>query len=171
MLYENPLYLINYNFTKSYKWIVCPFQNVTQFEQNIRWNPYKGILGIFYEWEIIDNTFNALLMKNGDDCGTHGNRETKVIFECNRLKNSNKTEIDSVSETRTCKYEVVLKTNLVCNQTNLEMDYIEYDEEDKDEEILPMNVYPHLNSTLQDQWDIVYTDFVNKLITEKVNYY
>lgn len=31
--------------TSNYKWIVCPFQNISQFEQAMRWNPYKGVLG------------------------------------------------------------------------------------------------------------------------------
>ena len=36
-------------------------------------------LSIWSEWEIENNEFKALIMPNGDDCGTHGKRETKVL--------------------------------------------------------------------------------------------
>ena len=29
----------------SYSYELCPFANVTQTEQSLRWNPYSGILG------------------------------------------------------------------------------------------------------------------------------
>ena len=107
-------------------------------------------------------------MLNGDDCGANGNRETKVIFKCNLQKTGNKTEVESVSEPKTCKYEVVLKSNLVCNVADFENEYMSEDEFEETLQILPMNVYPHLNETLQKNWDQVYTDFKNKIITEKV---
>lgn len=76
-----------------YKYEVCPFQNVTQHEQSLRWNPYSGVLGyvtfwpfhlkalnlksvlgtfllsVWQEWEIRNNTFVAMAMREGDSCG------------------------------------------------------------------------------------------------------
>lgn len=46
----------------------------------MRWNPYKGVLGIWYEWEIIENKFENLIFLNGDECGSVGRRSTKVIL-------------------------------------------------------------------------------------------
>ncbi|XP_016518760.1 N-acetylglucosamine-1-phosphotransferase subunit gamma-like [Poecilia formosa] len=61
-----------------YKYEFCPFHNVTQHEQSFRWNAYSGILGIWQEWEIANNTFTGMWMRDGDTCGTR-NRETKVL--------------------------------------------------------------------------------------------
>ncbi|XP_046297860.1 N-acetylglucosamine-1-phosphotransferase subunit gamma isoform X3 [Marmota monax] len=43
----------------TYKYEFCPFHNVTQHEQTFRWNAYSGILGIWQEWEITNNTFTV----------------------------------------------------------------------------------------------------------------
>lgn len=107
-------------------------------------------------------------MLNGDDCGANGNRQTKVIFKCNLQKIGNKTEVESVSEPKTCKYEVVLKTNLVCNMTDFENYNMNEEELEATSQILPMNVYPHLNANLQKDWDQVLSEFKNNIITEKV---
>ena len=108
-------------------------------------------------------------MLNGDDCGANGNRQTKVIFKCNIQKSGNKTEVESVSEPKTCKYEVVLKTNLVCNLTDFENFYMNDEELEETLQILPMNVYPHLNESLQRDWDQAISELKNNIITEKVN--
>ena len=107
-------------------------------------------------------------MLNGDDCGANGNRQTKVIFKCNLQKIGNKTEVESVSEPKTCKYEVVLKTNLVCNISDFENYDMNEEELKETSQILPMNVYPHLNANLQKDWDQVLSEFKNNIITEKV---
>lgn len=95
-------------------------------------------------------------MLNGDECGSNGNRQTLIKFECNQ--NETKTEIDKVSEPSTCKYEVILKTYLACNKTV------------GSEDEMSMNVYPYLNTSLKSEWDNAYSDFVNNLITEKVSF-
>ena len=102
-------------------------------------------------------------MLNGDDCGANGNRQTKVIFKCNLQKIGNKTEVESVSEPKTCKYEVVLKTNLVCNMTDFENYNMNEEELEETSQILPMNVYPHLNVNLQKDWDQALSEFKKEL--------
>ncbi|KAM9725941.1 N-acetylglucosamine-1-phosphotransferase subunit gamma isoform 2-T2 [Dama dama] len=52
----------------TYKYELCPFHNVTQHEQTFRWNAYSGILGIWHEWEITNNTFRGMWMRDGDAC-------------------------------------------------------------------------------------------------------
>lgn len=50
-LYEYELCAIKRNlflillFFIRYKYVFCPFHNVTQHEQSFRWNAYSGILG------------------------------------------------------------------------------------------------------------------------------
>ena len=39
------IYTIKTLISNSYKWVVCPFQNVTQYEQTFKYKPYRGILG------------------------------------------------------------------------------------------------------------------------------
>ncbi|KAJ8245769.1 hypothetical protein GJAV_G00260110 [Gymnothorax javanicus] len=69
-----------FSYTEStYKYEFCPFHNVTQHEQTFRWNAYSGILGIWQEWEIVNNTFSAMWMREGDSCGNK-NRQTKVLY-------------------------------------------------------------------------------------------
>lgn len=132
--------------------MVCPFNNITQHEQALVWNPYKGILGIWYEWEIVDNKFNSMLMPNGDDCGSHGSRMTKLFLVCNH--DSEVTKVIHTSEPSTCKYEVKLSTPLACEN-----------EQTHEQTLL---VYPYLSKSMQDQWDRTLTEFKNNLITEKV---
>ncbi|KAF8763717.1 N-acetylglucosamine-1-phosphotransferase like protein [Argiope bruennichi] len=59
-----------YNLTEErYRYTFCPFQNFTQYEISPRWNAYQGILGIWSHWHIENNTFAAMVFKNGDQCG------------------------------------------------------------------------------------------------------
>jgi N-acetylglucosamine-1-phosphate transferase, gamma subunit len=140
---------------KNYKWIVCPFHNVTQYEIANRWNPYKGILGIYYEWEISqDNKFKSMLFINGDDCGSSiGKRSTKVILICNNETTT--PQIFKVNEPNTCKYEIEMYTQLAC--------------EDHDNHNT-MFVYPHLpNLELKLKMNAIYTDYYKlNLITDKM---
>ncbi|RNA13379.1 N-acetylglucosamine-1-phosphotransferase subunit gamma precursor [Brachionus plicatilis] len=137
--------------SNNYKWFVCPYQNVTQFEQNLRWEPFKGIIGVWYEWEIIDEKFHSLLMLNGDECGINGPRQAKIFFICNQ--NDTKTQVDEITEPHVCKYEIKIKTHLVC---------------EKNYDLFTMNVYAYLNDTLKLKWDNIYSQYQNKFITEKM---
>ncbi|AWP17531.1 putative N-acetylglucosamine-1-phosphotransferase subunit gamma isoform 2 [Scophthalmus maximus] len=83
----------------TYKYEFCPFHNVTQHEQSFRWNAYSGILGIWQEWEMANNTYTGMWMRDGDTCGTR-NRETKGynnllrdIFEDAGLLKSQKVKV------------------------------------------------------------------------------
>lgn len=64
---------------ESYKYSFCPFDNVTQHEQNFRWNPYNGILGVWSDWETKANNFKYMLFKGGDDCPSVTIGEKKKI--------------------------------------------------------------------------------------------
>nr|XP_054762670.1 N-acetylglucosamine-1-phosphotransferase subunit gamma-like isoform X1 [Lytechinus pictus] len=111
-----------------YKYELCPFQNVTQHEQSLRWNPYSGILGIYEEWEIVNNTFHAMVFRDGDECGEK-TRQIKVQLKC-----GSKNEIDSVGEPVTCEYAMTFRTPLVCHEHS-------------------MLVYPNLDEDLQAEWN------------------
>lgn len=132
-----------FSFTESmYKYEFCPFHNVTQHEQSFRWNAYSGILGIWQEWEMANNTFTGMWMRDGDTCGAR-NRETKVILVC-----SNTTKLDQVSEPSTCVYSLTFKTPLVCHPHSL-------------------LVYPTLTEKLQREWDEVEQAHYEGLITDQ----
>ncbi|KAK5850689.1 hypothetical protein PBY51_001545 [Eleginops maclovinus] len=126
----------------TYKYEFCPFHNITQHEQSFRWNAYSGILGIWQEWEMVNNTFTGMWMRDGDACGTR-NRETKVIFVC-----SASSKLAQVSEPSTCVYSLTFETPLVCHPHSL-------------------LVYPTLSETLQKEWDEAEQARYEGLITEQ----
>ncbi|XP_040923053.1 N-acetylglucosamine-1-phosphotransferase subunit gamma [Toxotes jaculatrix] len=126
----------------TYKYEFCPFHNVTQHEQSFRWNAYSGILGIWQEWEIANNTFTGMWMRDGDTCGNR-NRETKVIFVC-----SASSKLAQVSEPSTCVYSLTFETPLVCHPHSL-------------------LVYPTLSEKLQREWDEAEQALYEGLITEQ----
>ncbi|XP_028332086.1 N-acetylglucosamine-1-phosphotransferase subunit gamma [Gouania willdenowi] len=132
-----------YTLTESiYKYEFCPFHNVTQHEQSFRWNAYSGILGIWHEWEIVNNTFTGMWLRDGDTCGTK-NRETKVTLVC-----SKSSKLAQVSEPSTCVYSLTFETPLVCHQHSL-------------------LVYPTLSERLQQEWDDAAQALYEELITEQ----
>lgn len=125
-----------------YKYKLCPFNNVTQHEQTYRWNPYSGILGIWKEWKVINNTFHSMIMENGDSCGT-SNRQVQVVMLCGTANN-----LTSVAEPQTCHYRMTFETPLVCHEDS-------------------MLVYPRLNETLRNEWDEIERQYHDEEITEK----
>ncbi|XP_028263263.1 N-acetylglucosamine-1-phosphotransferase subunit gamma [Parambassis ranga] len=132
-----------FSFTEStYKYEFCPFHNITQHEQSFRWNAYSGILGIWQEWEIANNTFTGMWMRDGDVCGSR-NRETKVLLVCSRA-----TKLAQVSEPSTCVYSLTFETPLVCHPHSL-------------------LVYPTLTEKLQGEWDEAEQARYEGLITEQ----
>ncbi|XP_068764590.1 N-acetylglucosamine-1-phosphotransferase subunit gamma [Struthio camelus] len=132
-----------FSFVEStYKYEFCPFHNVTQHEQTFRWNAYSGILGIWHEWEIDNNTFVGMWMREGDSCETKS-RQTKVLLVCGK---SNK--LAYVSEPSTCVYSLTFETPLVCHPHSL-------------------LVYPTLTEALQRKWDEAEQFLYDELITEK----
>lgn len=126
----------------TYKYEFCPFHNITQHEQSFRWNAYSGILGIWQEWEIANNTFTGMWMRDGDTCGTR-NRETKVNLVC-----SGSSKLAQVSEPSTCVYSLTFETPLVCHPHSL-------------------LVYPSLTENLQSEWDEAEQARYEGLITEQ----
>ncbi|XP_041085451.1 N-acetylglucosamine-1-phosphotransferase subunit gamma isoform X1 [Polyodon spathula] len=126
----------------TYKYEFCPFHNITQHEQSFRWNAYSGILGIWNEWEIVNNTFVAMWMRGGDSCGTKS-RQTKVLLSCGSA-----SKLAQVSEPSTCMYSVTFETPLVCHPHSL-------------------LVYPTLTETLQGEWDEAEQALHDELITEQ----
>ncbi|XP_072311814.1 N-acetylglucosamine-1-phosphotransferase subunit gamma [Eucyclogobius newberryi] len=126
----------------TYKYEFCPFHNITQHEQTFRWNAYSGILGIWQEWEIENNTFTGMWMREGDACGTR-NRETKVILVC-----GSSSKLAQVSEPSTCVYSLTFETPLVCHPHSL-------------------LVYPTLTEVLQKEWDEAEQAHYEELVTDQ----
>lgn len=126
----------------TYKYELCPFHNITQHEQSFRWNAYSGILGIWQEWEIVNNTFTGMWMREGDACGSR-NRQTKVILTC-----GGSSKLAQVSEPSTCVYSLIFETPLVCHPHSL-------------------LVYPTLSEALQKEWDEAEQARYEELITEQ----
>lgn len=126
----------------NYKYDFCPFANLTQHEQGYHWNPYKGVLGVWQEWEVENNTFVSMEMKEGDDCGQI-RRSVKVKPVC-----GNVSEILSASEPKTCHYLMIFSTPLVCHPH-------------------AMLVYPVLSPELRQRWDVIEGQKQRKELTEK----
>ncbi|XP_048645367.1 N-acetylglucosamine-1-phosphotransferase subunit gamma isoform X1 [Marmota marmota marmota] len=124
----------------TYKYEFCPFHNVTQHEQTFRWNAYSGILGIWQEWEITNNTFTGMWMRDGDSCRSRS-RQSKVELTCGK---SNR--LAHVSEPSTCVYALTFETPLVCHPHSL-------------------LVYPTLPEALQQRWGQVEQELADDLIT------
>ncbi|XP_047568708.1 N-acetylglucosamine-1-phosphotransferase subunit gamma isoform X1 [Lutra lutra] len=127
----------------TYKYEFCPFHNVTQHEQTFRWNAYSGILGIWHEWEIVNSTFRAMWMRDGDSCRTRS-RQSKVELTCGKSH-----RLAHVSEPSTCVYALTFETPLVCHPHSL-------------------LVYPVLPPALQRRWDQAEQDLADELITVQV---
>ncbi|ERE68706.1 N-acetylglucosamine-1-phosphotransferase subunit gamma-like protein [Cricetulus griseus] len=125
---------------EGYKYEFCPFHNVTQHEQTFRWNAYSGILGIWHEWEITNNTFKGMWMTDGDSCHSRS-RQSKVELTCGKIN-----RLAHVSEPSTCVYALTFETPLVCHPHSL-------------------LVYPTLPEALQQRWDQMEQDLADELIT------
>ncbi|XP_028406653.1 N-acetylglucosamine-1-phosphotransferase subunit gamma-like [Dendronephthya gigantea] len=125
----------------SYLYQLCPFANITQHEQTWRWNAFKGILGIWKEWSIVENTFEAMVMTEGDQCPGGLRRQSKVFLKC-----AEKDKLLSVKEPRTCQYEVKFQTPLACP-------------------IDAFLVYPALSREQQDEWDEIKRSFYHEELT------
>ncbi|XP_069762720.1 N-acetylglucosamine-1-phosphotransferase subunit gamma isoform X2 [Narcine bancroftii] len=126
----------------SYKYEFCPFHNITQHEQSFRWSAYSGILGIWQEWEIENNTFVGMWMKEGDSCATR-NRQTKVLLTCGA-----RHKLARVSEPSTCIYWLTFETPFVCHPQSL-------------------LVYPNLKEELQKRWNQAEQSLYDGLITQQ----
>ncbi|XP_074637750.1 uncharacterized protein LOC141896398 [Acropora palmata] len=92
-----------------YRYEFCPFHNMTQVEQAVRWNSFAGILGVWKEWIIVNNTFQAMFLANGDVCPGEKPRQTKVKLRC-----GDQNKVVSVIEPTICQYEVRFETPLAC---------------------------------------------------------
>ncbi|CAJ0921155.1 unnamed protein product [Ranitomeya imitator] len=162
-----------FSFVEStYKYEFCPFHNVTQHEQTFRWNAYSGILGIWQEWEVENNTFTGMWMRSGDSCGNM-NRQTKANLHCVLIASmfglliyihvyltlshwtqvhlvcGRSNKLSAVSEPSTCVYSMTFETPLVCHPHSL-------------------LVYPTLGETMRRRWDEAEQSLYDELITEQV---
>ena len=88
---------------------------------------------------------NVILLASHEEKKTTFFNFTQIYFECNH----NSSFISEITEPKTCNYKVIFKTPLVCHRNS-------------------MLVYPHLNETFQIEWDNIYTEFQNQVVTEKV---
>lgn len=126
-----------------YEYVFCPFNNITQEDIQAFYEPYKGVLGVWLDWEIRDNKFAAMRMVEGSSCAMHNHRTTKVEIVCGA-----RSELVSVSEPEKCRYSAKFVTPEVCG-TNA------------------MVVYPRLSAELRHMWDVLETDRSYGDITEK----
>ena len=104
----------------------------------------------------MNNTFQSALMMNGEACGANESREVKLKFVCDdesllspSAQHQDMVRVDEITEPKTCRYEIRLKTPLVC-------------------EPFSMHVYPQLSSSLKSEWDLIYSEWQADFITEKV---
>lgn len=125
-----------------YRYVFCPFQNMTQYEISNRWNAYQGVIGIWDQWNIENNSFTSMQFSSGDPCGDT-DRSAQVFFQCGP-----KNELVNVTEPKKCQYSAVFTTRLVCHKDAL-------------------LVYPRLSPDLQRKWDFLYTEFHNGYLSEK----
>ncbi|XP_040829534.1 N-acetylglucosamine-1-phosphotransferase subunit gamma isoform X2 [Ochotona curzoniae] len=128
----------------TYKYELCPFHNVTQHEQTFRWNAYSGVLGVWHGWDIVNNSFAAMWMRDGDSCRGRS-RQSKVELACGKSH-----RLAHVSEPSTCMYALTFETPLACHPHAL-------------------LVYPALPEALQRRWDKVEQDLADGLITPQAH--
>ncbi|XP_008579558.1 PREDICTED: N-acetylglucosamine-1-phosphotransferase subunit gamma isoform X2 [Galeopterus variegatus] len=95
---------------------------------------------IWHEWEIVNNTFTGMWMRDGDSCHSRS-RQSKVELTC-----GTSNQLAHVSEPSTCIYSLTFETPLVCHPHSL-------------------LVYPALPEALQQRWDQVEQDLADELIT------
>ncbi|XP_042893140.1 N-acetylglucosamine-1-phosphotransferase subunit gamma-like isoform X2 [Penaeus japonicus] len=126
-----------------YEYVFCPYNNITQEDIQAFYEPYKGVLGIWLDWEINDNKFAAMRMVEGSSCGMHNHRSTKVEIVCGA-----RSELVSVTEPEKCRYSAKFETPEVCGAN-------------------AMVVYPRLSNELRHRWDVLETDKSTGDITEK----
>lgn len=128
-----------------YEWKLCPFHNATQEETGTRWNPYRGVLGVWSGWkvDITNNAFKSMLMTDGDDCGSTGPRQVEVNLIC-----GSKNSLVAVDEPSTCHYSMTLESPALCSEKNL-------------------RVYPNLNADFKKEWDRAFTEWESGLLTTK----
>ncbi|XP_050823617.1 N-acetylglucosamine-1-phosphotransferase subunit gamma isoform X4 [Gopherus flavomarginatus] len=97
---------------------------------------------IWHEWEIYNNTFVGMWMREGDSCETK-TRETKVLLLCGK-----NNKLAHVSEPSTCVYSLMFETPLACHPHSL-------------------LVYPTLTEALRRKWDEAEQSLYDELITEQ----
>ena len=64
------LYLVGQCFSYSsdkYEYRVCPFDNITQHEKVWHSGAYNGVIGVWKEWVLKNNSFDSLIFTDGDD--------------------------------------------------------------------------------------------------------
>lgn len=127
---------------KKYRFDFCPFHNITQHEIGQYWNPFKGIIGIWEEWKIENNTFVAMKFSNGDDCGVI-DRKAYVYLSCG-VEN----KILNVTEPSQCQYELIFSSPLFCHEDML-------------------LVYPRMLPTHQQKWDLLESELHAKILTKE----
>ncbi|XP_059470051.1 N-acetylglucosamine-1-phosphotransferase subunit gamma-like isoform X2 [Neocloeon triangulifer] len=141
--------LIGHCFTtldQKYQYKFCPFQNLTQQEVlSSSWSRYKGVLGVWGEWQIESNHFVSMKYLQGDKCDEHKNRSVTIKFKCSEDCFG---EISEIKEPHRCQYEATFSTQLVCHPHSL-------------------LVYPWLSESAQREWDELYTNYKNEDISKK----
>ncbi|KAK3864023.1 hypothetical protein Pcinc_030255 [Petrolisthes cinctipes] len=126
-----------------YEYVFCPFHNITQEDILAYYDAYKGVLGVWSDWEIQNNQFQAMNMVEGSPCANDTYRSTKVYLKCGK-----ESELVSVTEPNKCRYQAVFMSPEVCG-------------------VNAMVVYPRLPTNLQVRWDQAVNDHSLGYITQK----
>lgn len=99
-----------------YKYVVCPFDNITQHEIATRWNAYHGILGVWSHWSY-DPLYTTLTTGHYTDGDTCTKKDTTTIPRSVTLNHfcGKITQVTAVSEPDTCQYNMTLTSPLFCH--------------------------------------------------------
>jgi len=74
------LYFHEISHPSSYVYNLCPFQNITQKEDTTRISGYHGVLGIWSDWIIENDTFAGMIYSKGEKCGLIDRQAKVQIF-------------------------------------------------------------------------------------------
>lgn len=93
-----------------FEYQVCLFQNVTQTSN--RWGAQHA-LGVWDSWQLpVTPAPPVLYYSDGESCAS-SDREVRVQIVCGE-----KNVLRDVQEAKTCSYEMVFETALLCDQNN-----------------------------------------------------
>ncbi|XP_054153901.1 N-acetylglucosamine-1-phosphotransferase subunit gamma-like [Oppia nitens] len=130
--------------TDKYDYRLCPFKNMTQHERPQTVHSYNGVIGVWKQWSVVNNSFDRLVFTDGDDCG-HTDRSAQMLWICNRDMNLTDERIVGVKEPKRCYYEILFASYFGCENKF---------------------IYTYLNDTAKHDWDIIETNYYRKLLTD-----
>lgn len=148
-----------YHFTDAnYEYQLCMFGNMTQqklssadslqHQQLLSNRP--TLLGVWSGWLIKADQLTGLTLEGGSSCSDRESkaalllRQAQVLLHCGP-----RNELTAVTEPDRCRYLAHFSTPLVCGDDTV------------------MAVYPRLQANHQRDWDVLYTEHLNGLLTDR----